>query len=89
MTNRSTKWARVSKEHVSDWELGQVLSARAQHLEKRGRFKEALDGYLALAELHRGNWLSYGHALASTLEGRSSWQFALVREKRRSNWRKR
>jgi tetratricopeptide (TPR) repeat protein len=58
----------ASGKHVSEWELGEALSIRAMYLEGRGRFKEALAGYLAVAELRRGNLVSNGHSLASALE---------------------
>ncbi len=59
---------QASKEHVSDWEVGEALNLRALYLEGRGRFKEALAGYLAVAELRRSHLLSNGHSLASALE---------------------
>jgi len=58
----------ASANQVSDWELGEALNIRAMYLEGRGRLKEALAGYLAVAELRRGNLVSNGHALASALE---------------------
>ena len=62
------KVRRASEDYVSHWELGEALNLRAMYLEGRGRFKDALSGYLAVAELRRGHLISNGHSLASALE---------------------
>ena len=59
---------QASKAHVSDWELGEALNLRAMYLERCGRFREALAGYLQVVALRRGNLVSNGHSLASALE---------------------
>jgi hypothetical protein len=57
-----------AKGSASDWDVAQVMFLRSFFLEQRGRFREALAGYLKLAELHRSHLTSRGHSLASTLE---------------------
>jgi hypothetical protein len=78
-----------AREHVSEWELGEALNLRAMYLESRGRFREALAGHLAVAELRRGYLTSAGHGMASALEaafcvalrlGRRKQAISLARE---------
>jgi len=73
---------RSGHDHAGDWELAEALHLRALYLEECGRFRAALNGYLAVAELHKGYLLSHGHALASALEAAVS---AAIHAKQRKN----
>jgi hypothetical protein len=59
---------QAARGSVSDWDVAEVMFLRSFFLEQRGRFRDALAGYLKVAELRRSHITGHGHSLASTLE---------------------
>lgn len=53
---------------VTDWQEGEVLGFRAGSLEDSGNLRAATRAYLKLADVYRGYFVQYGHALAAALE---------------------
>jgi hypothetical protein len=53
---------------VTDWQEGEVLGFRASSLEDAGNLRAATRAYLKLADVYRGYFVQYGHALAAALE---------------------